>query len=149
MPTYLRQDQATISVPKLPVALPFVTSWASLEGGDLEAEDTKTRPGGMLPQVSLGGPTTRTDATVARPYTKELHPYLTPLETFAGFGAMHITYTILGPDTSSGKISTLGPTVTLTGILKSVTRPNWDSNATATAMFSLVMSCNVAASITQ
>lgn len=149
MPTYLRQDQATISVPKLSVGLPYVPSWAMLEGGDLESEDTKTRPGGMLAQVNLGGPTTRTDATVSRPYTKEIHPFLVPLEKFAGFGRMHITYTILGPNVNTGKLTTLGPTVTLTGILKNVTRPNWDANATGTAMFSLVMGCDVEAHTTQ
>src|SRR5580698_10170489 len=113
MPTYLRADQATISVPQLAVGLPYVTSWATLEGGDLESEDVKTRPGGMSPQVNLGGPTTRTDATVSRPYTKELHPFLTPLEYFAGFSSMHITYTIMGPDPNTGQLTTLGPTVTL------------------------------------
>jgi hypothetical protein len=149
MPTFIRQDQATISVPQLPVALPFVPSWATLEGGDLEAEDTKTRPGGMLPQVTLGGPTTRNDATVSRPYTRELHPFLVPLEKFAGFGRMAITYTIMGPNLTTGKLVTLGPTVTLRGILKNVTRPNWDANSASTAMFSLVMGCDVESHVTQ
>src|SRR5689334_17728635 len=108
MPTYLRQDQATISVPVLPVRLPFVKSWATLEGGDLESEDTKTRPGGMVGQVNLGGPTTRTDATVGRPYTKELHPFIVPLEQVAGNGAMNISWTILDAKGSAAG----NPTVT-------------------------------------
>lgn len=150
--TYLRQDQATISVPVLygldasgsevPVALPYVISWASLEGGDLESEDTKTRPGGMVGQVNLGGPTTRTDVTVTRPYTAELHPYIVALENIAGSGTMHVSYAILN---ANGY--TIGSTVTITGILKNVTRPNFDSNATGTAMLSLVMGCDVVASI--
>jgi hypothetical protein len=142
VPTYLRQDQATISVPVLPVQLPFVKSWATLEGGDLESEDTKTRPGGMLGQVNLGGPTTRSDATVMRPYTAELHPYIVALEEIAGQGVMNITYTILN---AVGQ--TIGPVVTLTGLLKSVTRPNFDSNATGAAMLTLVMGCDAQASI--
>lgn len=152
MTTYLRQDQASISVPVLyvvnsqgaqaPIALPYVISWATLEGGDLESEDTKTRPGGMVSQVNLGGPTTRTDATVTRPYTSDLHPYVVALENAAGQGIMHITYTILNAAGYS-----IGPTVTLTGILKNVTRPNWDSNATGTAMLSLSMGCDVDATI--
>lgn len=142
MPTYLRQDQATISVPVLPVALPYVKSWATLEGGDLESEDVKTRPGGLVGQVNLGGPTTRSDATVMRPYTVELHPYIVALEEVAGLGTMHITYSIL--DTTGHVI---GPTVTLRGILKNVTRPNFDSNASGVAMLSLVMGCDVASSI--
>lgn len=140
--TYIRQDQATISVPSLPVSLPFVKSWAALEGGDLESADVKTRPGGMVGQVNLGGPTTRTDCTVTRPYTKELHPYIVALEEVAGRGAMAISYTILD---AAGNV--IGPTVTLRGILKNVTRPNFDSNAEGTAMLALVMGCNVTASI--
>lgn len=149
MATLLRQDQATISVPVLPAFLPPVTSWAMLEGGDLESEDTKTRPGGMLPQINLGGPTTRNDATVSRPYSLQLHPYLVPLEKFAGFGRMHITYTVLTPNLTTGKITSPGQTVTLRGILKNVVRPNWDANNAATAMFSIVMGCDVEAHITQ
>lgn len=150
--TYLRQDQATISVPVLyyndkngnpvNVNLPPVLSWATLEGGDLESEDVKTRPGGMVGQVNLGGPTTRTDATVSRPYTADLHPYLWQLEAAAGSGTMHITWTIL----NSGGFAVGNGTVTLTGILKNVTRPQWDSNANGAAMLSLVMGCDVASS---
>lgn len=140
----LREDQATISVPKLPVALPFVRSWAKLEGGDLESEDTKVRPGGMLSQINLGGPTTRTDATVSRPYSAELHPFLVPLEQVAGNGSMNITWTVLNAQRVS-----LGNTVTLTGILKTVNRPAWDANATAPAMLALVMGCDVDAQQTQ
>lgn len=149
MPTYLRQDQATISVPYLPLpapynaGLPWVKSWATLEGGDLESEDTKTRPGGMTTQVNLGGPTTRTDCTVSRPYTAELHPFIVALEQVAGQAGMHITYSIL-----DGAGNVIGPTVTLKGILKNVTRPNFDSNTSGTAMLSLVMGCNVDATIT-
>lgn len=141
--TYLRQDQANISVPKLAVALPFVKSWATLEGGDIESEDTKTRPGGMVGQVNLGGPTTRTDATVSRPYTTQLHPFVVKLDQAAGSTAMNISYTVLDATGSAAG----NPTVTLNGILKNVTRPNFDSNTAGTAMLSLVMGCNVDASI--
>ena len=142
----LRQDQAAISVPQLSVSLPFVTSWTSLEGGDLESEDTKTRPGGMLPQVNLGGPTTRTDATVMRPYTPELHPFFKPLEDAAGKSTMAISWVILD---ATGARPAGASVVTLHGILKNVTRPNWDANATGATHLSLVMGCNVDASVSQ
>lgn len=143
----LRQDQATISVgtPNLRNGgLPFVVSWAMLEGGDLESEDTKVRPGGMQPQKNLGGPTTRTDATVSRPYTPELHRRIVDLENYSGNGAMNIKWTILDSTGSAAG----NPTVTIDGILKNVTRPNWDANATGAAMLALVMGCNVASQIT-
>ena len=146
MPTYLRMDQAAISVPLISnvPTLPYVVSWTTLEGGDLESEDTKTRPGGMQPQVNLGGPTTRTDATVTRPYTNELHPFVKPLEDAAGNSAMSISWVILD---STGARPSSAPVITLHGILKNVTRPNWDANATGTAFLSLVMGCNVDASV--
>lgn len=134
----LRQDQATISVSGLGVGLPYVASWAMLEGGDLESEDTKIRPGGMLSQVNLGGPTTRTDATVSRPYSTDLHPFMKPLEDRAGNQSMQITWTAMNASKQA-----LGNVVTLTGILKNVTRPTWDANATGAAMLALVMGCDV------
>ena len=143
--TYLRQDQASITVdlPGLPSFASTVTPryWATLEGGDLESEDTKTRPGGMLPQVNLGGPTTRTDCTVTRPYTAEIHPFLTQLEALAGQGIVNVKFTVL-----QGNATTFpnGTTVTMQGILKNVTRPNFDANASGTAMLSLVIGMNVA-----
>lgn len=138
----LRQDQAAISVTVTGVALPFIKSWTMLEGGDVEAEDTKTRPGGMLPQVNLGGPSSRSDCTVTRNYSAALHPYIVQLENVAGRAAMKVAYTILD---ANGVPS--GPTVTMTGILKTVTRPNFDANATGAAFLSLVMGANVASSI--
>ncbi len=94
----------------------------------------------MVDQINLGGPTTRTDATVSRPYTQELHPFLVPLETVAGNGEMHITWTFLNANRIAGPA-----TVTLTGILKNVVRPSWDANATGAAMLGLVMGCDVLA----
>lgn len=147
--TYLRQDQAaiTIDIPDLPAFTSQLhgTSWATLEGGDIESEDTKTRPGGMIPQVNLGGPTTRNDATISRPYTAELHPYLQPLEVLAGRSIVTIKFVILQASGSTfaghpGAVYSMG------GVLKNVVRPNWDSNATGTAMLSLVIGMNVAAS---
>ncbi len=144
MPTYLREDQATISVdiPDLPGNLPQVKSWTSLMGGDLESADVKTRPGGMVGQINLGGPTTRTDATVTRPYTNELHPHIVDLENIAGTAHMTIHYSIL--DTRGNVV---GKTVAMTGILKNVTRPQFDANAENTAMLTLVMGCDVVSSI--
>ncbi len=146
MSTLLRQDQATISVglPGIPT-LPFVKSWSKLEGGDLESEDTKTRPGGMVGQVNLGGPTTRSDATVSRPYTLELHRRIVDLENYAGSGEMKINWTTLDSTGSAAG----HPTVTIYGILKNVMHPGWDANATGAAEMSLVMGCNVDSSISQ
>ena len=145
----LRQDMATITVdlPDMSPALPPPPnggSWSMLEGGDLESEDTKVRPGGMVGQVNLGGPTTRTDATVSRPYSSEIHPFIKRLENQAGNGSMKIHWTAMNAAKQA-----LGNVFTITGILKNVTRPNWDSNATGAAMLAVVMGCDVEGQQTQ
>ena len=156
MDTFIRSDQARIHVRVYGVNYPSVTSWASLEGGDLTSEDVKTRPGGLLPQVNLGGPTTRNDLTVTRQYSIELHPWIVALENVCGIASMKVTYEIFDPSkfTASknfnpqqeSSFQTFKGVVTITGILKSVTRPNFNANTPETAFLALVMGCDAVGS---
>jgi hypothetical protein len=60
---YIREDQADIRVSVdfgNGQLVPVFGSWATYEDGALEADDQKTRPGGMGRQVSIGGPASRT-----------------------------------------------------------------------------------------
>lgn len=142
MPLF-REDEALITATVANISFPPFFVWSSLEGGDAESNDTKVWPGGMQPQVSLGGPRTRTDATIKTPYSPALHALLVPLENVAGNAAMSVSYT---PLDASGNPAANSPTVTLHGILKTVTRPNYEASAQAAAMLSLVMSCHAEAS---
>ncbi len=158
MPTYLRQDQATISVfvwnpaTGLPAQLPWVKSWASIKGGDVDAATVASRPGGILGEINLGGPSSRSDVTVSRPYTSELHPFISRLDSWAGTTAMVVSYAMLNykrKDFSHNRAiqwEVTGPTVTVNGILKSVVRPEYDAEVEGVAMFSLVMACFVESS---
>lgn len=59
----MRQDQwlNTVTIDGTPLGV-----WDTLGGGGAESEETKYRPGGMQPQVSLGGPTSVGNLTLAR-----------------------------------------------------------------------------------
>lgn len=135
----LREDQAVIHANVTGVNPPFsAAGWSALDWGDVEANNVKVFPGGMTLQQDLGAPATRGDATVTRPLTDALHPYITQWENAVGAATMRITYT---PKDANGNPN--GAPVTITGRLKKVTRPKYDANGTAAAMIGLVMSCNV------
>lgn len=138
----LREDQFIIHCNVTGVNLPSVYSWAELQGGEVEGEDVKTRPGGMLPQVNLGGPATRTDVTVSRQYSAQLHPFIIALENVAGKAACQVSYTPLDTNGSPN-----GGTVTMTGILKNVIKPVANANASNAAMLQLVIGVNQEATI--
>lgn len=59
----MRQDQwsNTVTIDGVPLGV-----WDTLSGGEVEAEDTKHRPGGMGEQISLGGPTITNNVSLAR-----------------------------------------------------------------------------------
>lgn len=148
----LREDQAYISVrvggvnaldasdvayTALNTAVPS-TGWTGLSGGDLQADDVKTRPGKMSPEISLGGPQTRGDATVTIQYSTALDAILQTLETQGGKRSMAVSWNVLDADGNAN-----GPTNTITGVLKNVTRPNFDANNTAATFLTLTMSCHV------
>lgn len=147
----IREDQAFIAVQvggvnaldtsdtnytPLGAAVPS-SGWTSFEGGDIEAEDVFTRPGGMRAGVNLGGPTKRSDVTVKVQYSTDLDGVIKPLEGLAGKRSMAVSWTPLDADGNTN-----GNTNTLTGVLKQVMRPNFDANASGATFLSLVMACN-------
>lgn len=140
---YLRSDSFRIHVGVTGVNPASIKSWQTMSGGDLTAEDTKTRPGGAEPQTSLGGPTTRSDVTVSRLHGTYIHPYIVKWEQNIN-SAMWVSYT---PVDANGNGN--GQTITLHGILKGVTQNEMDADNQGKKTISLVMSCNVGSSISQ
>lgn len=63
----MRQDQwsNTVTIDGKPLGV-----WDTLAGGESDSETTTYRPGGMQPQVSLGGPRTIGDITLGRLLSK-------------------------------------------------------------------------------
>lgn len=133
---YLREDQAAIHVGVAGVALDN-SAWAAFEGGDAEAQNVNTRPGGMQPAVELGGPVNRTDVTVKRLYSDQMHALLYQLDALTGKASMWASYTPLDANGNP-----MGDTITITGILKQTMRPNYEANTVGAQFLTLVMACN-------
>jgi hypothetical protein len=109
-----------------------------VEGGNLEADDSKVRPGGMGDEVSLGGPASRDDVTVAIPMTDVVSTWHRTLETKVIEDApTKVAYTFL-----NRLKQPIGISHTVTGTLKGVTIPDMDTGSSDAAMYELVISCD-------
>ena len=135
-PVFYRSDQAAIHVTVAGVPLDNVV-WDTMEGGDNVAEDVAYLPGGMAPQINLGGLPKRGDITVTRIWSDALVRVYKQLDQASGQAGVTVTYTVLD---ASGQST--GSSVTYTGVLKSVTRPNYDSNTSSEAKLQLVIGAN-------
>jgi hypothetical protein len=132
---YIREDQADIRVSV--DGVPYGDSWASVEGGNLEADDAKTRPGGMGREVAVGGPASRDDLTVATQMSDVTAPWVPRLEARVGVGAVKVGITYLGPERTP-----VGQPRTTVGILKAVNTPDQASDSSDVGMLELVVSCH-------
>lgn len=134
--TYVTSREAAIHSTVDGVNFPAVQSWATFQGGDAQAATSQLMPGNVMPSIAVPGPVTRTNVTVTRPYTQELHAFVPALEAALN-GSMSASYT---PTDGDGNPNSL--TVTRTGILKEVQIPNWDAKSGETVYLGLVMECN-------
>ncbi len=132
---YIREDQADIRVTVDGVA--YGDSWASAEGANLEADDAKTRPGGMGYEVSVGGPASRDDLTVETQFTEAVSTFHKTLESKVGVGQVKVGISYLGANRLP-----VGPAHTVVGTLKSVARPDSDAGSSDVGMYELVVSCH-------
>lgn len=133
---YFREDMADIRVSV--DGVPYGDSWFSVEGGNLEADDSKTRPGGMGSEVSLGGPASRDDVTVETQLTDIVIGWHKTLEQKVSEGApTKVSYTFL-----SRLKQPVGASHTVVGTLKSAKLPDMDTGSSDAAMYSIVISCD-------
>jgi hypothetical protein len=125
-----REDQYAISVKigDLPASI-----WDKLDGGEVDSEELKYRPGGMLPQVSLGGSTEVGNLTVSRLYDLDRdHPGMHTLMASVGKATVVISRQPLDVD---GNVK--GDPLVYTGKLKAVTPPNVDSESSDAGMLEI------------
>lgn len=106
-------------------------------GGQIEAEETKYRPGSMLPQTSLGGPIAVENVTIRRLFDPEMRGLFHTLAAMCGKASMAITSQPLDADGNPE-----GRPQTYTGILTRVTPPDSNSNAADAAELELEMSAH-------
>lgn len=105
------------------------------EGGNVTADNTKHRRGGMGPQVAVGGPVTIEDVTVSRDYDLERdHQHAHWLSTAVGRGRVSATKQYLDDDGNN-----FGDVIVITGILIGYNQPASDSDSSDVAMVELVI----------
>lgn len=104
--------------------------WDKKTGGEIDSEDTKYYPGGMLPPIMLTGRRTTGNVTLQRLYDRiDDHDKINTLLTAAGRGDMSITQRPMDPDGHE-----YGKSITYTGKLKRVQVPEVDSESSTAAM---------------
>lgn len=104
-------------------------------GGENDADNQVDHPGGMEEQEVFGGLATRGDVTVARTYKLERdHQHAKFLDQQVGRGRCVVTRQPLNPDRSPA-----GEPVVYTGLLKTMTHPDSDSNSSDKNVVSLVI----------
>lgn len=133
---YIREDQADIRVSL--DGSPLFGSWATYSGGDLTATSAKTRPGGMGHEVTLGGESTRNDATLTIQWGDDVIAQFKALENRNGKGAVVIKANWLDPNA----VAIPGATYGRSGVLTGVSDPNYDHNGNAVGFLTIVVSLN-------
>lgn len=137
MATYETSSTAQIHALVNGVNFPPVKSWTTFEGGDPQAASSQLHPGAGINAVAVPGPVTRTNVTVTRPYTAEMHAFVPALENTLN-GRMSASYTLTDANGNPN-----GPTITRAGILKELQIPKWDAASGTPAMLGLIMECDV------
>lgn len=104
-------------------------------GGQVEAQDTKHRPGGMLPEISLGGVVSVENVTVRKLYDTEMRSLFHQLASQVGKASATVSYQPLDADGNpSGR-----PTV-YRGKLTRLMPPDADAGSNDAALLELEIS---------
>lgn len=134
MTTYTREDQARLTVTVDGVSLGVCHA---KDGGDTEADSNPFKPGGMAPQVNLGGPAKVSDIKLTLPWTEALHAQRQWLRSRVGKGAVGITEQVLDADGNP-----FGAVDQRTGILNGVSEPPYDAKSGDPRLIELTVGVN-------
>lgn len=111
-------------------------TFATRTGGKADSEETKHKPGGMLPEQAWGGAPTTDNVVLTRQFVRERDAALRAgLLAARGKARVKISDQLLDPDGNGFA----APTV-WTGILKSFDMPDADANSNDAAMLELEVS---------
>lgn len=113
--------------------------WDYFEGGDITPESQQYSPGGMAPNVAVGGRRVRSEITLRRAWSDNLISKFITLDNGAGIATATVTYTPL----KNNRKPSSAPIV-YTGVLGTVTRPGYDSNSSTVVYLQLTISANEA-----
>jgi hypothetical protein len=109
--------------------------WDTLDGGESDSEETKYRPGGMKPQVSLGGSRSIGNLTLSRLLSRPDWTYARSLMSRTGQAKCVVSRQPLDTDGNPW-----GTPLTYRGTLKTVTPGGSDSNSSDAQTWEIVIS---------
>jgi hypothetical protein len=132
-------NQARIAL-KVPGVTIDNLSWDKFEGGERSADTQNYNPGGMKSAIATGGASKRAQATLTRAWDDTLIGAYIALEAAINTVGVACSITFLSTPTTiaSGKPAGFN----YTGVLRSVTRPNYDSTSSTIAMLAVVLELN-------
>ncbi len=136
MPTYYRSDQAAIHVEISGVVLDQ-ESWSMMEGGDPVSEEAVIFPGGMQPQIALGGLPKWSPVTVEREWSEALGGDYKALANSVGSALVTVSYIQLGVNKQE-----TGQKYTYRGVLTSAERPKYKSTESTDAYLKITVGIN-------
>jgi hypothetical protein len=112
--------------------------WDKKEGGEIDSEENKYKPGGMAQEISLGGTRTIGNCTFSRLFDwardDPIMPWLFP-RVGNGRGALGVQMLDV-TGAPRGRLMTLG------GTLKTMTPPDLDSTSNDPALVALEFTCD-------
>src|SRR5215831_5454 len=137
MPGPTRQDTYNVSVtvfrPENSKVAIIKGTWDKLTGGEVDSDDTKYYPGGMVDPISLGGRKSVGNLTISRLYRLERdHDAAQAMINAAGKSKVTVSKQPLDLDGNSS-----GRPIVYNGILKRVTFPEVDSEASGAGMIEI------------
>lgn len=110
--------------------------WDTLSGGSVESEETKYKPGGMAPEVSLGGTTTVENVTLGRLLSREDWDFMHHLmASRVGKARCSISRQPLDVDGNP-----FGRPLVYTGVLQNVVPGDTDSNSSDAQIWEITIS---------
>lgn len=112
--------------------------WDGMTGGEIDSEEAKYKPGGLSPQVALGGTREVSNITASRLYQFDRdHSRINQLIARVGKGKATVARQPLDVDGN-----TFGKPTVYTGILKQVTPPDFDSESGDVGKIEIEISTN-------
>lgn len=141
VPAPTREDThlLTLTVDRGPsVGKKITGTWDRKEGGEVDSEENKYKPGNMGEEISLGGTKTVGNVTFSRYYDWARDDDLIPwLKNGVGYARGDMGVQML--DTAG---SPKGQLMTYSGTLKTLTPPELDSTSNDIAMWSVEFTCD-------
>lgn len=125
-----RQDTWTIRVNLNGVPLGI---WDKKTGGELDSDELKYHPGGMVPPISLGGKKTVGNITLTREYDRrDDHDKINTLLNAVGRGDVTVSQRPMDFDGNE-----YGRPIIYKGTLKRVNLPDVDSEGTGASLYEM------------